>query len=117
MAIRNPGIDPTHSPFKRAARLGPGPKKKSRPLQLDWECHRKRNPKRGTYQQVCKYVGPIAEKRGDIKIITTKKKAKKAYNAKYEAWLEKRGGPRFRNRVREGYRVRKALLPRGAKRG
>ena len=114
MAIRNEPIDPTHSPFKRAAKLGPGPKKASRKLQIDWECHKKRNPKRGTYQQVCKYVGPIKEKRGKVKIITTKKKAKAAYNEKYERWLEKRGGnPRFPQRVRTGYKVRRALLPRG----
>lgn len=113
MAIRNPKIDSTHSPFKRAVELGPGPKKASRGLQIDWECRKKRNPKRGTYQQVCKYVGPIKEKRGTVKVITTKKKAKAKYNAEYEAWLEKRGGkPRFRNRVRAGYKVRRSLLPR-----
>lgn len=114
MAIRNPKIDATHSPFKRSAELGPGPKKHKRGLQLDWECHKKAKPKKGTYQQICKYVGPIKAKRGKTKTITVKKKAKAAYNERYENWLKKNGGkPRFRNRVRAGYKVRRALLPRG----
>lgn len=114
MAIRNPKIDSTHSPFKRAVELGPGPKKSSRGLRQDWECHKKRKPKPGTYQQVCKYVGKRKALKGKVRVITVKKKAKSKYNADYEKWLQKRGGkPRFRNRVREGYRVRRALLPAG----
>jgi hypothetical protein len=114
MAIRNIRIDSSHSPFKRAAELGPGPKKKSRSLQLDWECKKKAKPKKGTYQQVCKYVGPIKAKRGTKRVITVKKKAKAEYNETYENWLKKRGGkPRFRNVVRKGYKARRALLKGG----
>lgn len=113
MAIRNPRIDETHSPFKRSAELGPGPKKSSRGLKKDWECHKKKSPKRGTYQQVCKYVGKKKSLKGTTRVITTSKKAKAAYNETYENWLKRRGGkPRFPNRVRGSYRVRRALLTR-----
>jgi hypothetical protein len=81
-------IDPTHHAFKRAGKTGPGPKKRTKHQQGDWECQKGKNTST-KYVQICTYVGDNKKRRGKkIKVVKSKAK-KKAYNKLWRKWAAK----------------------------
>lgn len=93
-------IDNTHSPFKRLAKLGPGPRDRE-PISVKgkYNCRKKKGKK---YEQVCLYRG--ADGRIHKKTVKTKKKWKKAYNKEYAKFAAQRGLKPRVNAPRRGYK-------------
>lgn len=106
-------IDPTHHAFKRAGKTGPGPKKRTRHQQGDWECQRGKNT-RTSYVQICTYVGDNRSRRGTKMKVTKSKAKKKAYNKLWRSWAKRNARIKsFQARgPRSGYRCRSTPVAR-----
>ena len=69
-----------HYPFKRKAKLGPGPRKRINKKSRRFNC------KCSKYKCLCKVKG-----KKKPKTVVIDRGYKKAYNAEYRAWLKKKG--------------------------
>jgi hypothetical protein len=95
-------IDPTHTPFKKRSKIGPGPRKRPAIRKAgDWECERAK-PTRTHYVQVCVWQGDGIRKPKRVKL---KKSWKRGYNKIYRAWAKKHTG-RIRTTALPGYKCR-----------
>lgn len=75
----DPGEDESpHYPFKRRARLGPGPMKETNRRAQLWDCQ--------CENYVCVCVGIAEETAGRRRVIRTDPKAKAKYNKMYRQW-------------------------------
>jgi hypothetical protein len=103
-------IDDSHHAFKRARRIGPGPKKRKLDLEGNWECRKGKNTAKD-YVQVCRWVGD--GKRSPVKVKRSKAK-KRAYNKLYRAWLKRNARIQsFQSKPRRaGYRCRRTAVAR-----
>jgi len=105
-----PRIDGSHQPFKRTRKLGPGPKKRPAIGQTkDWECIKTRGQKTD-YTQLCRYVGPDRDRRGEVRLVKTNKAKKKRYNKVYRAWAKKHRKALQAQPARPGYRCRSTVV-------
>jgi hypothetical protein len=104
-------IDDSHHAFKRAGKIGPGPKKRKLEQEQNWECKKGKNTST-EYVQICKYVGPNAKRRGKTVKVKRLKSKKKAYNKLYRKWAKKNTRlAAFQARPRKaGYRCRKTAV-------
>lgn len=73
-------------PFKRKAKLGPGPYKGTLRRRDEWDCQC------DNYRCVC--YGIAGDVEGKRKLVTTDRAAKKKYNKLYREWLRHRRGAR-----------------------
>lgn len=107
-----PTIDPTHTPFKRTKKLGPGPRKRPPVYKAaDWECVARPKTKKH-YVTVCRYVGDDRSQRGKKRVIKLKRGWKKGYNRTYRAWAKKhRIALQNRGRI-SGYKCRSTARSR-----
>jgi len=104
-------IDDSHHAFKRANKIGPGPKKQELHQEKNWECKKGKNTST-EYVQICRYVGDNTKRRGKTIKIKRKKSKKKAYNKLYRAWAKKStrlGSFQARSR-KAGYRCRRTPI-------
>lgn len=110
-AIQNKALDSSHSPFKRAKRIGPGPRKTRREAKDEWTCRYVK-----PYVQVC--TAPPKKKGGKNRKKTIRRN--RAYVKKYNAehWehqvstRENTGGPKYKNEKRAGYKFRASSAPK-----
>jgi len=85
----DPGDDESpHYPFKRRAKLGPGPLQETNARAVKWDCQ--------CDSYVCTCTGISDETVGRSKLIVTDPERKKAYNKMYREWRKThpRGGRR-----------------------
>lgn len=110
-AVQNKPLDDSHSPFKRAKRLGPGPKRKVREATDEWTCTWVK-----PYVQKCVKAPSRKGGKKRVKIIKRDPKKVKAYNkAHWESQVSARehgGGPKYSNSKRAGYHYRKPSAPK-----
>jgi hypothetical protein len=110
-------IDDSHHTFKRAARIGPGPRKRPRLERTgDWECQKGKNTPT-KYVQICTYVGDVKKRRGKkVKVVRSKAK-KKIYNKQWRAWAKR--SARIKALQKKGpradYRCRKTPIAKCSK--
>lgn len=98
-------IDDSHQPFKRAGKIGPGPKR--RPAIFEekhWECRKGKNT-RTHYVQVCTWIGP--GKRKPLKVKTNKKKHLAYMKNVYRPWAKTHRAKLTARGAKRGYHCRK----------
>jgi hypothetical protein len=103
-------IDASHHSFKRAGKIGPGPKKREIEQQKQWECQKGKKTK-GHYVQVCTFIGS-GPRKGKKLTVKTDIGKKKKYNALYRKWRKsasaaaKASAALAKKAPRKGYRCR-----------
>jgi len=99
-------IDDSHQPFKRTAKIGPGPRKRPAIKAVGKYTCVAANSTKQHYVQACTYMGADG-KRLLVKIKTSKAKKKKAYNKQYRKWAAKARKALTAKGPRPGYKCRK----------
>lgn len=111
MPLKNKKLDTSHHAFKRARKIGPGPREGTLEQARDWECKKvkpfgqKKDAKK-YYFQLCVFVGDDEKKLGKKKKVKIGKAYKKKYNKEYAKHLKKKGKPRFANAYNPNYNTR-----------
>ena len=96
----HPPLDSSHSPFKRMAKIGPGPRKRPEIKAVGkYECTKGKRVKKGGkiyHVQKCTVLAT-----GAVRTIKTKKEWKDEYNKEY---AKKRTRSAATNKYRAGYK-------------